>query len=70
MMTKSTLGRKKGGHNRGYFFRKGRGWHAMQGRKMVPLLDAEGEPITSPQARREEVRDAYARWRTGKAEEV
>jgi integrase len=31
------MGRKAGGHNRGYFFRKGRGWYAMIRGKMVPL---------------------------------
>ena len=58
-MTKKTLGRKKGGRNRGYFFRKGRSWFATERKRMIPLLDKDGERITSPNASQEEVRDAY-----------
>jgi Phage integrase family len=69
-MPKRSGGRKKGGHNRGFFFRKGRGWFAIDGKRMVPLLDKKGERITSPNAGQDDIRDAYAWWRTGKAEPV
>ena len=55
-MPKRSGGRKKGGHNRGFFFRKGRGWFAIDGKRMVPLLDKKGERITSPNAGQDDIR--------------
>ncbi len=69
-MPKRTAGRKKGGRNRGYFYRKGRGWYAIDGKRFVPLLTEDGERLTSAAVSQDEVRDAYARWRTGQAEPV
>ncbi len=38
-------GRKSGGHNRGYWYRSGRGWYASENRRNVPLRDSKGQHI-------------------------
>ena len=50
-MAKNRPGRKKGGHNRGYFYRKGRGWYAIDETRQIPLKYEDGAPsgqITQP----------------------
>ena len=57
------LGRKKRGHNRGYFFRSRRGWYANDGKRMVPLLFADGPRIQDKETPDGEVEAAYERWK-------
>jgi integrase len=61
-MAKRHAGRKKGGHNRGFFYRKGRGWYVTEGSRMVPLRYENGEPIKDQAADERDVKDAHARW--------
>ena len=58
-------GRVAGGHNRGYWFRKGRGWYVTEGQKKLPLMDKHGMHITDENAPDDIVKDAYARYRLG-----
>ena len=44
-MAKQRVGRKTGGHNGGYFYRKRRGRHALDGRRQVALRFEDGMPI-------------------------
>jgi len=62
-MAKKKPGRNKGGHNRGFFYRKGRGWYAIDGTRQVPLLYENGSRIREEDAAEEEIKNAYARWR-------
>lgn len=56
-------GRKKGGHNRGYWFRTGRGWYVtLPGGKSVPLCDPEGNPLRNRNASQELLKESYACW--------
>jgi hypothetical protein len=57
------LGRKKRGRNRGYFYRNSRGWYANDGKRMVPLLFADGSLIKDKEAPGEEIEAAYQRWK-------
>jgi len=43
------LGRIKGGRNRGFFFRKGRGWFAKVGSQFFPLVDEDGKRLRERQ---------------------
>ena len=61
-MTKKRRGRKKGGHNRGFYFRKCRGWCAVEGSRRIPLLYENGEPIRHEHADERDVREAHARY--------
>lgn len=61
-MQKKRGGRKKGARNRGYFFRKGRGWYASQGHNMAPLRYDDGEHIKDPKADERDLREAFARF--------
>jgi integrase len=54
-------GRRAGTRNKGYFFRKGRGWCASEGNRAIPLLRIDGSPIREPNAPTEEIREAFAR---------
>ncbi len=56
------LGRKKRGHNRGYFYRGGRGWYVSDGKNMVPLLFPDGSRIRDKETPDEQVVAAYERW--------
>lgn len=38
-------GRRKGGRNKGYFFRAGRGWYRRCGGAYTPLIDENGLQI-------------------------
>ncbi|NLS95726.1 MAG: hypothetical protein GXX96_26630 [Planctomycetaceae bacterium] len=69
-MAKKRAGRKKGGHNRGFFFRKGRGWYVLDDQKQIPLRDQNELHITDEKANNDLLKDAYARWRTHRKEEI
>lgn len=68
-MAKNRPGRKKGGHNRGYFYRKGRGWYAIDETRQIPLKYEDGAPISAENADEDEIRNAYARWRLVKQDQ-
>ena len=61
-MAKKRSGRKKGGHNKGFYYRKNRGWCAVEGSKRIPLRYEDGQPIRDAQADERDVREAYARY--------
>ena len=42
---KKTVGRKRGSQNKGYHFRNGRGWYALDGTRRVALCYPNGEHI-------------------------
>lgn len=54
-------GRRPGTRNKGYFFRRGRGWCASEGNRAIPLLGEDGQPIREANAPAEVVREAFAR---------
>ncbi len=56
-------GRKRGSHNRGYFYRKGRGWCATD---FTLLRFENGEPIREQRTPQAVLRDAYLRYRAEK----
>ena len=60
-MAKKKVGRKKGGHNRGYFYRKGRGWSVVENQRLTPLRNEQGAHIKEKKANKELIKDAYAR---------
>ncbi len=51
--------RKKGSRNKGYFFRKGRGWCATD---KTALTDADGNRIRDKDVDPEIIKEAYARY--------
>ena len=55
-------GRRKGHRNRGYFYRKGRGWVASDRGKMVPITFQDGIPIRDRQVEESVLKDVYARF--------
>ena len=57
-MAKVHAGRKAGGCNRGYYYRKGRGWYALDGKKQVALRYEDGTPIKDAKAHSRDVREA------------
>ncbi len=57
--TKRSVGRAAGSHNRGYWFRKGRGWYITEGRKLRPLTDQSGNHIKAQNAPSSVLQDAY-----------
>jgi len=57
----ATKGRKTGSRNKGFFFRKGRGWYATDGARKVPLLNVQGEHIRDQSATKE-AQQAYYRF--------
>src|SRR5258708_745825 len=61
-MAKKHVGRKKGGHNRGYFYRAGRGWYVVDGSRFQPLRYEDGTAIKAAGADERDVRAAHARW--------
>jgi hypothetical protein len=65
-MPKTSSGRKRGGKNRGYFYRKGRGWHVVDSGQMIALLDSQGNKLKDPKLPDRVVREAHARWLLGK----
>ena len=62
-----TKGRTVGGHNRGYWFRSGRGWYATVEGQTPRLLDEHGQPIRDKKAERQ-AKIAYAKLLTGARE--
>jgi len=58
------MARRKRSHNRGYWFRAGRGWYVTEGKSSKPLLDNQGKHIKSADDR-EEAERAYARYLLG-----
>jgi len=62
-MSKTRVGRKKGGHNRGFFYRKGRGWYVTKGSHFTPLCYEDGQHIKNANCDIQDVLDAHARLR-------
>jgi len=56
-------GRKKGSRTKGYHYRKGRGWYALDGTHRVPLVYPSGEHIKNRNADPEAVKEAFERWK-------
>jgi hypothetical protein len=63
-------GRRVGGSNKGFWFRKGRGWYTTEGQRKVALLDKTGEHLKDPRTPEEVLKDAYARYRLGLQEQM
>jgi integrase len=59
---KKAMGRRAGGHNKGYWYRKGRGWYASEGGQPIPLLNSAGSPLKAPDTPDDELRESYARY--------
>ncbi len=68
-MPRKRTGRKKGGKNQGYFFRKGRGWVAWDGGAMPYLLHEDGTAIRRADETADVLKDAYARFRLQRGQE-
>ena len=65
-------GRKRGGHNKGFWHWKGRGWFASDytcKTPRVPLLGENGEHLIDPAAA-EAAKKAYARYLLGQQEQA
>ena len=60
----TTRGRRAGGHNRGYWFRKGRGWYATENGKPVPLCAENGDHLKAQGTSPDLLERAYARCLT------
>ena len=61
-MPRKTRGRKRGGRNRGYFFRAGRGWFALNpDGKFVALVNQRGERLRQADCPSADVKAAYTR---------
>jgi integrase len=67
---KKEFGRKTGGRNKGYWYRKGRGWCVSQGASKIPLLDQAGNLIKAPDTPDNTLKDAYARYLLGLQEKA
>lgn len=61
-MPKKRSVRKKRGHNKGFYFRKNRGWYATEGTRRIPLRYENGEHIKDEAADERDVREAHARY--------
>jgi len=61
-MAKTHPGRKKGGRNRGFFYRSGRGWYVKNGSQFLPLRDLDGQHLKDPKCDDRTVKEAHARW--------
>jgi integrase len=59
---KCKRGRKRGKHNKGYHYRRGRGWYALHNGKRVPLVYPNGQHIQDKDVDPGEVKNAYRRW--------
>jgi len=66
-MGKSKRGRKRGTRTKGYHYRKGRGWYALDGTRRVPLTYLNGEHIRDKNTDPAEVKQAYRRYETARA---
>ncbi len=56
------VGRNKGSRNRGFFFRRGRGWVASEGNRCVHLEDKDGFRLRARSTRLSDVKAAYERY--------
>ena len=63
-------GRRAGGHNRGYWFRKGRGWYATENGKPVPLCAENGDHLKAQGTSADLLERAYARYLLGQQEQA
>ena len=63
-------GRQSGGHNRGYWFRKGRGWYATENGKPVLLRAENGDHLKAPDTPADVLERAYARYLLGQQEQA
>ena len=63
-------GRIAGGHNKGYWFRKGRGWYVTDGQRKIPLLDAVGNHLKAPDTSEDALKEAHARYVLGLQQEA
>jgi integrase len=64
------IGRRKGGKKRGYYFRSGRGWYALDEQKNShKLCDEHGEHLRDKNTAAAVLNDAYERWRLTQAAE-
>lgn len=61
----TTRGRRAGGHNRGYWFRAGRGWYATENGKPVPLRAVNGNHLKDHGTPADELDRAHARYILG-----
>lgn len=61
-MAQKRRGRKKGGRNRGFYYRKGRGWYAVEGSQRIPLRYENGEHIKAQDADGRDIQEAHARY--------
>ena len=59
---KKVIGRRAGGRNKGYWYRKDRGWYASEGGQPIPLLNSAGSPIKAPDTPESELKESYARY--------
>ena len=62
-------GRRPGGHNRGYWFRKARGWYATDRGKPLPLRFENGEHLKAEDTPADVLDRAYARCLLGQQEQ-
>ena len=60
-MANTRAGRKKGGRDQGYFYRKGRGWYVTKGSQFIPLCYEDGHTA----AQQDEA--SITCWGTGRA---
>jgi hypothetical protein len=67
---RATTGRRAGGHNKGYWYRKGRRWYVSEGRNMVALTTEVGDHLKAPDTPDETLQDAYARHILGMQEKT
>lgn len=63
-------GRRGGGHNKGYWYRKDRGWYVTEGATAVPLCNEQGEHIKDPATDDEVLKKAHARYLLGLQEKA
>lgn len=53
-------GRRTGSRNKGYWFRKARGWYTTEGDQKLPLRDATGQHLKDPHPAEKVLKEAYA----------
>lgn len=63
-MANKGRGRKGGKHNRGFYFRSGRGWYALAEGLSYPLCGTDSEHLKDPKTPERLLREAHARWLT------
>jgi hypothetical protein len=65
-----TRERRVSGHNRGYWFRKGRGWYATENGKSILLRAENGDHLKAEDTPADVLEQAYARYLLGPQEEA